>query len=657
MNKRVSDEGKPLITPYLIAVMILSLYFVAHFYFIFGEPVFQLTGAFGSANYPGASVFFPFLVALLIVNPVSKLISGRNLFNNKNLLIIYLVSAAASAAMNTFTRWVLYIMGLGKYAVESPYTFGYIYDGFSRAVIPKGWDVLRGFWHGGSQVPWEAWILPLILWTLFIGVYALVGICLTTLVRKRWEEGERLTYPAVQPVLELVRHTTNEEGDGILWKKRLLWVGVAISGFCIFYEFLAQHFFPGPPIFDHESISKTTIRLFQGEPLLAEAFKNWVIRWDFFSIGLLYFVDNSILFGWWFFAFINRLGFYFLSKNNIKLWSLIQSAPNNIYFDARNWGDAKAAGGFIFFIIIWLWFARDELKLLVRSAFGLERINDSGEGMSYRGAAMGFIFGLAFLIFFATIVLGVSLTGSILYFILFYIQILAMARTRVESGLMSTELIFIPERDILLPTLGHSALGGGKGLAGLIMMGGSSFYLGIPTSAPFICLEGWRMAGTYDFSRKTVTRTVMVTLIVVFLAFAFLALPYYYNYGADMTRSATVSSWVWNRGYAQIEYEEETSYTTLIPHAIGAAITGFFYYMRNSFIWWPIHPVGYLLGTKWGYAYPYAGSALIVWLIKVILFRWVGPGMYRKGTPLFIGIMLGETAMVAVTSILNYFIL
>jgi hypothetical protein len=65
---------------------------------------------------------------------------------------------------------------------------------------------------------------------------------------------------------------------------------------------------------------------------------------------------------------------------------------------------------------------------------------------------------------------------------------------------------------------------------------------------------------------------------------------------------------------------------------------------RSRFTWFPLHPVGFLVSQS----YPITQiwfSVFIGWLCKVLVTRFGGTDTYRKTTPLFLGLALGDVAM------------
>ena len=75
----------------------------------------------------------------------------------------------------------------------------------------------------------------------------------------------------------------------------------------------------------------------------------------------------------------------------------------------------------------------------------------------------------------------------------------------------------------------------------------------------------------------------------------------------------------------------------------GFLFTGCLSFLRLRYTWWPLHPIGYLMiGT-----YPGAHlwfSIMLGWLAKTLIVRFGGPGMFTRTKPLFLGLIVGESA-------------
>jgi hypothetical protein len=69
--------------------------------------------------------------------------------------------------------------------------------------------------------------------------------------------------------------------------------------------------------------------------------------------------------------------------------------------------------------------------------------------------------------------------------------------------------------------------------------------------------------------------------------------------------------------------------------------------MSRRFVWWPFHPLGYILGGEWMLRYLWF-SIFIAWLIKWIILKFGGLETHRKAVPIFLGITVGDAVIIAI---------
>ena len=62
---------------------------------------------------------------------------------------------------------------------------------------------------------------------------------------------------------------------------------------------------------------------------------------------------------------------------------------------------------------------------------------------------------------------------------------------------------------------------------------------------------------------------------------------------------------------------------------------------RHRLLWWPIHPLGFMVSTSWMIGRIWL-SIFLAWLLKTAVLNYGGPKLYRKSRPLFLGMILGQ---------------
>lgn len=58
-------------------------------------------------------------------------------------------------------------------------------------------------------------------------------------------------------------------------------------------------------------------------------------------------------------------------------------------------------------------------------------------------------------------------------------------------------------------------------------------------------------------------------------------------------------------------------------------------------IWFPFHPAGYALGLSTGMVWVWR-AVCVGWFIKAVLLKFGGLRTYRKASPFFVGVILGD---------------
>ena len=85
---------------------------------------------------------------------------------------------------------------------------------------------------------------------------------------------------------------------------------------------------------------------------------------------------------------------------------------------------------------------------------------------------------------------------------------------------------------------------------------------------------------------------------------------------------------------------------------VGFVTTLLLMVMRMRMFWWPLHPAGYAISSDWSMNVLWL-SIFTSWLLKWIVLRAGGWGLYRKATPFFLGVVLGEFIIGSIWNLLG----
>ena len=75
--------------------------------------------------------------------------------------------------------------------------------------------------------------------------------------------------------------------------------------------------------------------------------------------------------------------------------------------------------------------------------------------------------------------------------------------------------------------------------------------------------------------------------------------------------------------------------------------------LQSRFSWWPIHPLGVMLMFEW-FVSIYLVDIFLVWLIKVVVLKFGGIGVYRKSKPIAYGLIVGYVFAMACCFAVDY---
>jgi hypothetical protein len=67
---------------------------------------------------------------------------------------------------------------------------------------------------------------------------------------------------------------------------------------------------------------------------------------------------------------------------------------------------------------------------------------------------------------------------------------------------------------------------------------------------------------------------------------------------------------------------------------VGGGVMVVLMWARHHLLWWPLHPLGYPIGGVWLMDQLWF-SIFLAWLIKMVVMKYGGPGLYRTSRPFF----------------------
>jgi|SRR5579871_4190959 len=251
------------------------------------------------------------LLVLLLLNFGLKRWAPRYALSQAELLFIFIMQTVSieisSVGMVQFLAMML--TGVSHYA--TPENNWAQYQPYLRRWAFPDPAILREFYLGRTTFFTPAhllgWLSPMLVWSAFIVVMLGVMLCLNVVLRRRWVDQERLTFPIVALPLEMTR----DGGNRAFFTSRAMWTGFLIAFAlenlaAIAYLYPSIPFLPIKP--SDPRLNLTSWPLFG--PLFQQPPWNAVGELDlsFYPvvIGLVYLLPLDVSFSAWFFFFARK---------------------------------------------------------------------------------------------------------------------------------------------------------------------------------------------------------------------------------------------------------------------------------------------------------------------------------------------------------------
>lgn len=503
---------------------------------------------------------------------------------------------------------------------------------------------IQAFYDGatGPMLPyWRAWLTPAFTWSAIALLVWWVMFVLAGLLRRQWCDHERMSFPQVQLPLEIVGNPTAQLP---FFRSRLMWLGFAAP--VVLYGFTGLHeFFPTvpKPSFVWPNYYAHSLRFDSPPwsnipPILPAVLPSMV------AFG--YLVTAEVSFSIWAGYMLLNAESFLLAASGLGL-RVVASGTGQLQFASY-----QDMGAFVAVAFMILYVARRHLADIWRSTLGSSRSEGQlgatpsrREGRSaYSGLLISGALAFAGLVAILSAA-GLSLPLAVAFLGMYFLICVVLAWVTSNTGLLLVSCSFRPEDFVYY-------LGGTRGLGtrNLAVMALPSrvltFYYREYLMPHF--LNGLKLADETGLDRRSASIAmwtgVLAVLPVAWAAHLWLA----YAKGANALQALSYRSWApvpFRAAVADILNPRSADPQAYVFVALGAVATAAVLVLRARLTWWPLHPVGLILGSI---SQEIWLSMFVAWLCKVLLLRYGGPGTYRAGRTFFMGLALGEAAIATV---------
>lgn len=597
--------------------------------------LYVIQGSYMTLDYSTPAAVFAFFVLVVIINGLWKRLSAHTALGPAELITIYvmMITACVVPTLGLTAQILPVLAAVTYYANPANGWDRLIHPHLHPLLVPRDKEAIRLFFEGkpGATVPWEVWLPPLLAWMPLILALYFVMIAVMVIFRRQWMDRERLAFPVTQLPLEMV-----SEQEPLL-RKRLFWLGFALP-FAV-GSLIALHNYvpavPAPPVFTHIPIFRETV--------------TWTFRFSFPMLGFFYLANLDALFSLWFFNLLFMVVRGYLNIYGVEIREDLGGAYGTPYIPYKYLG----MGAMLMLVATSLWSARAHLSDVVRKSLGRDRdVDDSREALSYPAAFWGMVLGLL-----ATSVWiwwsGLPYWATWLYLLFMMVLFFGLTRVVAETGLAEAVAAMIA------PVFTVAGFGSAPfGARGLTALGLTWVYSAdIRTTVMASSIHGLRLAERTGVRSRGLFWAMMLAIVVSIVASVWVTLLLAYRYGgANLNRWFFLDGpqfpYKWVAG--KINNPSEPSVTGWLLTGFGAAVMGFLSAMRQRFVGWPFHPVGFCVGSTWIMDEIWL-TCFIAWLLKFLILRFGGLRWFRLSLPFFLGLIVGQYTCNGFWLIMDYF--
>ncbi len=595
----------------------------------FGCPyaTFVLKGSSVDYDFSTAGALFLLFLLTAILNNLVARANRRWALTPGECITVYIMMIVASAVqtMGLSGQLMSIVTAPHYYATPENDWDKLLQPHLNPWLAPQSELAIKYFYEGlppGQLIPWREWIGPLSAWAPFLLTLYFVMICMMVILRKQWVERERLIYPLTVLPLEMVAQGEGRRTPPI-YRNGLMWIGFLVT---LAFGSMAglHHYYPTIP-FPRTYWAISTFRHTQ----------TMIFRISFPMVGFFYLVEQQTAFSLWFFNVL-----FFVIRGIMNVLKVGMTENMGVYGAPSPVFAHLGMGAFLVLVFGGIYTARGHLADVFAKAMGrAEHVDDSGEVMSYRAAFWGMMIGLAFMTGWLTWA-GMPAWVAVLFLILAVVLFVGLTRIVSESGMAEAVAPTIAP-GVIVSALGASAVTP-RGLMAIAMT-----YVWSSDMRTFVMASaatGLKLSDETQERKRPLFWLMILALLVSAPLSIYLTMRWSYQIGG-----VTMSSWFFQGGpMAPLKWVQGHFLSPKGPNLVGLLLTGvgcgmmaFLAAMRQRFLWWPFHPLGFALAPVWIMDQQWL-TILISWALKTGIMRYGGVKAYRHARAFFLGLILGQ---------------
>lgn len=506
-------------------------------------------------------------------------------------------------------------------------------------------------------IPVEQWVRPVFAWSVLIAGLFAGFLAVNVLMRKQWVEHERFTFPLTIVPKLLLATDTDAQGRTYLTilRNRIMWIGFAVG--MVWALLKGLHYYlpalptpdPGPVNFD-TYVTSPVMKAYLREVGIGKGGHGFGLSLCLIAMALL--IETDILFSLWTMFLL------------FQLWNFGGKAFNFTRYPGYPWEFQQAIGGFIMYAGVAVFVGRHHLANVWRVIIG--RQPDPGsEVFGYRAALLWLLVSVLTIVGWG-IWTKMGAGAAFLFFGYMFVCGVTASKVRAECG--APFAYITPYYGMqFVSAIGGFAVFSPTGMLVATIAAGfvctSCFLLIAPAQVEMI-----ELGRHFKVRARDIGGGLALGLLGGVVIGGFVLLCWLYGIGANNMKMVWPyeQNWYFNpyrtaeanadRAFAAgtLGKAPETQALNIFKNpdakgiAIGAGITVVLAALRANFMWFPFHPIGYLLAPTHMMRNMWF-TFFIAWLARLALFRVGGAQTIRRGLmPFCVGLFLAAVVSIVI---------
>ncbi|HHZ89832.1 TPA: hypothetical protein EYN65_04720 [Candidatus Poribacteria bacterium] len=533
------------------------------------------------------------------------------------------------------------LVGLTYYATPENEWFELFHHYLPEWLIPRGTGVVQNFFEGatgGDDVPWLAWVPTLLFWSCFTFVLWGTMVCLSTILRRQWVDQEKFAFPLVQLPAEMSQATSANTLLNPFFRRKSMWIAFLCP--VVIHSASTLHFYY--PIFPEIPLQYSIWHLLTEKPWHAIRPFNFNIQPS--TIGLSYLMSLDISFSLWVFYLIYKLER--LVGNTTGISSLLYH---------KGFVPYREMGAYLILFLFFGFLARGHLRnVWTKTLSNKTKISDADEPLPYRWAVVGLL----------TTLIGLSilliLAGATSFWLMLSILTFFGIVCVIDAWLVTRGLFFI-HGSFKAPDLFVSAIGtthfGAANLT-LIAFPKRIFFRDRREILMPHLVNSFKVSDEAQVNRRHLLAAICLALVIGSMISFYSYLKLAYTKGAVTLGRSWIHTISPREPFRELERflvnPQGTNWQQMGFVASGGLMMFCLLSMQYRFMWWPLHPIGFITPGQ----FPMNNiwfSIFLGWLFKFLVVRYSGLKGYRQARPIFLGVVLGEAFVAGIWAVVGLF--